>query len=464
MTGSTRYFSSSRVFSAAAPSGAPATVEVDKASGRVKRVHERVIKRDELAGAVDEVDWVDAGEQWILPGLVDAHVHLNEPGRTEWEGFETGTAAAASGGVTTVIDMPLNAIPPTTTVENLHIKLNASEGKRHIDVGFWGGVVPDNADDLQPLAKEGVKGFKGFLCESGVDEFPGINEEQVMRAMKELDAAKSLFLFHAELDNTSHSHNDHEDPSAYSTFLACRPPALEESAIDLIIRCARQFPSLRTHIVHLSASSALPALRHARRDLNLPLSVETCFHYLCLSAEQIAKGETLYKCCPPIRDDANREKLWQALLDGDIDFVVSDHSPCTTELKKLEGGDFLGAWGGIGGLGLGLSLLWTEASKRGIATEKVLEWVASRPAKQVGLEGRKGEIKEGADADFVIFDPKESFTINKSELHFKNRASPYEGLTLAGAVKSTYLRGEKVYDRKTGFKGVEADFPGQLLL
>lgn len=223
-------------------------------------------------------------------------------------------------------------------------------------------------------------------------------------------AAKSLFLFHAELDGSGHDHES-VDPAAYSTFLESRPPALEESAIDLIIRCARQYPALRTHIVHLSASSALPALRHARKELGLPLSVETCFHYLCLSAEQIAQGKTLFKCCPPIRNDANRELLWQALVDGDIDFVVSDHSPCTTELKRLESGDFVKAWGGIGGLGLGLSLLWTEASKRGISMAKVLEWVASKPAKQVGLEKQKGTIQEGADADFVVFDPSQTFKV-----------------------------------------------------
>ncbi|TNY19971.1 allantoinase [Rhodotorula diobovata] len=465
-----RYFLSSRVFTPSSPSGAPGTIEVALPAGTISSVHGGRIPRPE---GVADADWVDVGERWLLPGLVDAHVHLNEPGRTEWEGFETGTAAAASGGVTTVIDMPLNAIPPTTTVANLHTKLAASDGKRHVDVGFWGGVVPDNAADLQPLAREGVKGFKAFLCESGVEEFPGIDEAQILTAMKELDEAKSLFLFHAELDNLAsqqhghgdgHGHASAPDASAYSTFLESRPPSLEESAIDLIIRCASQFPSLRTHIVHLSAASALPALRRARNELHLPLTVETCFHYLTLSAEEIARGNTLFKCCPPIRASSNRDALWDALLRGDIDFVVSDHSPCVTELKRLDEGDFMGAWGGIGGLGLGLSLLWTEAKKRGVEMARVLEWVCERPAKQVGLEGRKGAIVVGADADLVVFDPEETFTIRKSELHFKNRASPYEGLTLTGAVRSTYLRGREVYDRQRGFEGVESEFEGKTLL
>ena len=287
-----------------------------------------------------------------------------------------------------------------------------------------------------------------------------------------------MFLFHAELDCGALSHTHDANPSDYSTFLDSRPQSLETSAIDLIVRCAEKYPDLRTHIVHLSAANALPQLRAARAS-GLPLTVETCFHYLVLSAEQIAKGSTLYKCCPPIREEINREALWEALINGDIDFVVSDHSPCTVELKRLEDGDFMQAWGGIGGLGLGLSLLWTEANKRNIEMERVLEWVSQRPAKQVRLHESKGALKVGWDADIAIFDPKLNFTVrelalahftprltplqvDKSELHFKNRSSPYEGLELTGAVTHTYLRGERVFSRATGFKDLEPR--GQLLL
>ncbi|KAK4053249.1 Allantoinase [Microbotryomycetes sp. JL221] len=450
----------------------PATIHVEQ--GQIKQIQHHIVPQTELA--LDETngdEYIDVGDNWILPGLVDAHVHLNEPGRTEWEGFATGTAAAASGGVTTVIDMPLNAIPPTTTVDNLEQKLEAAKGQCRVDVGFYGGVIPGNENDLAPLAKAGVKGFKCFLIESGVDEFPCVNEQQVLTAMPKLNEANSLFLFHAELED-DHDHDDSQttaepsttddssDVTAYSTFLNSRPQTLETSAISLIIRCAQQYPNLRTHIVHLSAANALPQLNQARQQLNLPMTVETCFHYLCLNSEQIEKGSTLFKCCPPIRQESNREQLWQALLNDEIDFIVSDHSPCVVELKRLEQGDFMSAWGGIGGLGLGLSLIWTEAQTRGIDMTRVVEWLSTKPAKQVGIEKFKGQIKQGHDADFVVFDPKFEFTVTKSELHFKNRASPYEGMTLTGAVMETYLRGERVFERQNGFKGIKPT--GRLIL
>ncbi|SGY44299.1 BQ5605_C001g00139 [Microbotryum silenes-dioicae] len=514
-----KIFTTSHCYFPSASSGIPATIEVCSSTGLVTAIHRNVRKSREEYPYVNDEDFIHVADQyWLLPGLVDAHVHLNEPGRTEWEGFATGTAAAASGGVTTVVDMPLNAIPPTTTVDHLRQKLEAAKGQCRIDCAFYGGVIPGNQvgppsnlpenreflsaaeffvphppqDDLVPLAKEGVKGFKCFLIESGVDEFPCVNEEQVLLAMPKIVEANSLFLFHAELDTPTASPTtpSSPDPRSYSTFLSSRPPSLEESAISLILRTARQHPSLRTHIVHLSAASAIPALRKARREERLKLSIETCFHYLVLTAEQISKGKTLYKCCPPIREAINRDGLWKALIEGDIDFVVSDHSPCVTELKRLEEGDFMKAWGGIGGLGLGLSLLVTEGKRRGVGMEKILEWVCEKPARQVGLERSKGRIQVGGDADFVVFDPRMKFTVrwtgslfcrriiinrtdtqthfffslqvNKSELHFKNRSSPYEGLELEGAVIKTYLRGQLVYDRENGFKGIEPS--GKMLL
>ncbi|KDE08395.1 allantoinase [Microbotryum lychnidis-dioicae p1A1 Lamole] len=460
-----KIFTTSHCYFPSASSGIPATIEVCSSTGLVTAIHRNVRKSREEYPYVNDEDFIHVADQyWLLPGLVDAHVHLNEPGRTEWEGFATGTAAAASGGVTTVVDMPLNAIPPTTTVDHLRQKLEAAKGQCRIDCAFYGGVIPGNQDDLVPLAKEGVKGFKCFLIESGVDEFPCVNEEQVLLAMPKIVEANSLFLFHAELDTPTASPTtpSSPDPRSYSTFLSSRPPSLEESAISLILRTARQHPSLRTHIVHLSAASAIPALRKARREERLKLSIETCFHYLVLTAEQISKGKTLYKCCPPIREAINRDGLWKALIEGDIDFVVSDHSPCVTELKRLEEGDFMKAWGGIGGLGLGLSLLVTEGKRRGVGMEKVLEWVCEKPARQVGLERSKGRIQVGGDADFVVFDPRMKFTVNKSELHFKNRSSPYEGLELEGAVIKTYLRGQLVHDRENGFKGIEPS--GKMLL
>lgn len=353
-----------------------------------------------------------------------------------------------------------------------------------------------------PLTKEGVKGFKCFLIESGVDEFPCVDEKQVLTAMAKLDEAKSLFLFHAELESspTNASTASESAPDEYSTFLDSRPESLEIDAISLIERCARQYPSLRTHIVHLSASSALPILRSARAK-GLPMTVETCFHYLTLTAESVPRGSTLHKCCPPIRSESNRDKLWQALIDGDIDFVVSDHSPCTTELKRLESGDFMKAWGGIGGLGLGLSLMWTEARQRKVGMERVIEWCAERPAKQVGLNDRKGSIRVGNDADFVVFDPELSFTVRCVVLHLhdaelivrvtgeqvrvalqeqskpirqvacmsldsmtqKTDPASTEGMRLTGAVLSTYLRAEKVYDRTSGLVRKEKPL-GRLLL
>ncbi|KAL0955942.1 hypothetical protein HGRIS_002127 [Hohenbuehelia grisea] len=387
-----------------------------------------------------------------------AHVHLNEPGRTDWEGFWTGTRAAASGGVTTVVDMPLNSIPPTTTVDNLQAKQAAARGQCFTDVAFWGGVIPKNEPHLKPLVDAGVKGFKCFLIESGVDEFPCVNETNLHAAMKELQDAPTVLLFHAELDSNSTATETSDgqtepDPALYETFLHSRPQTLETDAISLITRLQQEYPSLRCHIVHLSAASALSLIR-AARTRGTKLTVETCFHYLCLSANDIPNGRPEFKCCPPIREGENRELLWKALQDGTIDCVVSDHSPCVAELKSLDDGDIMSAWGGISTLGLGLSLLWTEGRKRGVTISQIVNWTATQTALHAGLSDIKGKLDVGYDGDFIIWDPNATFEVTKESLNFKNKLSPYVGLTLDGRIISTYLRGNRTFDAVQGFEAV----------
>ncbi|KIJ28127.1 hypothetical protein M422DRAFT_270622, partial [Sphaerobolus stellatus SS14] len=347
---------------------------------------------------------------------------------------------------------------------NLRLKREAASGQCFSDVAFWGGVIPGNQDDLLPLVSTGVKGFKCFLIESGVEEFPHVTEKDASAAMKVLERSSSVLLFHAELDcnlSSPQEPND-EDPRNYETFLNSRPDSFEVSAIELVIRLNKQYPSLRTHIVHLSSAPAIPSIKEAKTS-GLPLTVETCFHYLCLTSSEIPAGHPEFKCCPPIRTQSNREELWKALQDGTIDFVVSDHSPCVAELKCLDSGDIMKAWGGIGGLGLGLSLLWTEAGKRGITMVQIIEWLSFKPAKHVGLAASKGSIEVGKDADFVIFDPNAEFKVTKEVLNFKNKVSPYTGLTLKGRVEKSILRGQTVWDRtKEGDGFCETPF-GRLL-
>lgn len=388
----------------------------------------------------------DAGEAVVMPGLVDAHVHVNEPGRTEWEGYETATQAAAAGGVTTLVDMPLNSIPPTTTLAGFEEKLAAANGKCSIDVAFWGGVVPGNTAELEPLLNAGVRGFKCFLVDSGVDEFPNVTEADLRETMPELARLGSILLVHAELPGPIEkaATDAAGDPRNYETFLHSRPRAAENEAIELMVGLCRE-TGARIHIVHHSSSDALHMLRNARNE-GLPITVETCPHYLTFAAEDIADGATHFKCCPPVRERENREKLWEALADGVIDMIVSDHSPCTPDLKLQETGDFMDAWGGIAALQFGLPAMWTNARKRGFGLGDISRWMSVAPAKLAGLDKQKGRLEVGFDADLVVWNPEKPFRLSSEMIYFRHKITPYTGMNLFGGVAATYVRGMKVYD------------------
>ncbi|MFB7892316.1 allantoinase AllB [Microbacterium sp. NPDC056044] len=379
-------------------------------------------------------------DETLLPGLVDTHVHVDEPGRTEWEGFASATKAAAAGGVTTIIDMPLNSIPPTVSVAALEIKRRAALHQVFVDVGFWGGAIPGNTSDLRPLHEAGVFGFKCFLLPSGVDEFPPLDAGELERDMAELAGIGGLLLVHAE-DAATIAHAPPAGGTRYNRFLASRPHAAEDIAIAAVIDRARR-TGARAHILHLSSAAALPLIAAARRD-GVRLSVETCPHYLTLSAEDVPDGATAFKCCPPIREAANRDRLWEGLLDGTIDSIVSDHSPATSDLKDLDHGDFAVAWGGVASLQLGLPVVWTEARRRGIPLERVVEWMSAAPAAVAGL-ARKGRIAVGGHADLAVFAPDAGFVVDVARLHHKNPLSPYDGRALRGVVRETFVRGERV--------------------
>ena len=378
----------------------------------------------------------------LLPGLVDSHVHVNEPGRTEWEGFATATAAAAAGGVTTIVDMPLNSIPPTVTVAALAGKQAAAAGQLAVDVAFWGGAIPGNVADLRPLHDAGVAGFKCFLLPSGVAEFPPLDPAGLAAAMTAIASFGGLLIAHAE-DPAVIAAAPPAQGRRYASFLASRPPEAEVRAIAALLAGTRR-TGCRTHIVHVSAAAALPLLRAAKAD-GLPVSAETCPHYLTLRAGDIPDGGTEFKCCPPIRDEANRDRLWAGLLDGTIDCVVSDHSPCTVAAKRLaagdpQRGDFGAAWGGIASVQLGLPVLWTEAAQRGVGLDQVAGWLAAGPARLAGLAGR-GSITPGQRADFCVFAPDESFVLDSGMLRQRHPVTPYLGQRLRGVVRETWLAG-----------------------
>jgi allantoinase len=400
-----------------------------------------------LSGDTDELD---ASAFVVLPGLVDSHVHVNEPGRTHWEGFESATRAAASGGVTTIVDMPLNSLPPTTSIGPLQHKRRAARGRVWVDVAFWGGAIPHNTTEFRELKDGGVCGVKAFLVDSGVPEFPPLDEDTLATAMIQCAHLDLALIVHAELPGALRAmasrSRDHYD------WVLSRPPAAEVEAISLLVRharsCAKVDLTPRVHVVHVSAADALPVLAEAQAG-GLAITAETCPHYLAFAAEEIEDGAKLFKCAPPIREAENRERLWEGLRAGTIALVASDHSPSPPEGKALDDGDFARAWGGISSLGLGLSMMWTEASSRGFDAADLARWMAAEPARLCGLD-TKGALRAGGDADFVLFDPDERWTVCAESLWTRHRITPYAGRTLRGRVRATYLRGQRVFTRDAG--------------
>jgi allantoinase len=398
-----------------------------------------------IAGPEDRpggVRVIDAGGLVVLPGLVDTHVHINDPGRADWEGIDSATRAAAAGGVTTLVDMPLNSIPATTSAAGLAAKIAATRDRSHVDLAFWGGVVPGNVGEIEKLARGGVLGFKCFLTPSGVDEFEHVTEGDLREALPLLARLGRPLLVHAELPALLHAPDPRCDPREYDTWLQSRPAASEDAAIDLLIRLAREFGA-RMHVVHLASCSALADLA-AAREAGVPLTAETCPHYLTFAAEDITIGATAFKCAPPIRGRDHREQLWKALSSGNIDLVATDHSPAPPGLKRLDEGDFIAAWGGIASLQLGLAAVWTGAVARGIPLDHVVRWMTEAPARLAGLEN-KGSIAVGCDADLVVWDPDAESLIDAAALYHRHPVTPYAGMRLRGRVQTTLLRGRVAY-------------------
>jgi allantoinase len=387
----------------------------------------------------DHVHVLDVGAAAVLPGVVDSHVHVNEPGRTEWEGFASATRAAAAGGVTTIVDMPLNSIPVTTSVAALEAKIAAARGRVHVDCAFWGGVVPGNAAELSAMLDAGVRGFKAFLIDSGIDDFPASGEAELRAALALLSARQAPLLVHAELASCQAPTGG--APFRYATYLASRPRQWENDAVAMLVSLAREYRT-PLHVVHLSSADPLGLLGEARAS-GVPVTVETCPHYLRFDAEAIPDSRTEFKCAPPIRERANREALWAGLRAGIVDMVVSDHSPCTPAQKG--DGDFMTAWGGIASLQFALQALWTEASERGFTLSDLARWTSERPAALAGLGHRKGRLAPGYDADLVIFDPDAAWVFNREDVRHRHRLSPYLGEPARGVVRATYLRGRRVH-------------------
>ncbi|MBJ6108336.1 allantoinase AllB [Hymenobacter sp. BT523] len=399
----------------------------------------------DVAGA----ELLDVGTHAVLPGVIDPHVHINEPGRTDWEGFDTATKAALAGGLTTLVDMPLNSAPVTTSVANLEIKRAATQGQLHCNVGFWGGVVPGNAAEIEPLIAAGVLGFKAFLTHSGIDDFPNATEADLRRVMPVLARHGLPLLVHCELseDNDEWKKNDHR---SYPNYLASRPKKWEDEAIAMMIRLCEE-TGCWVHIVHLSSANSIAPIAAAKAR-GLPLTVETGQHYLYFNAEDIQDGQTQFKCAPPIREKANNDQLWAALQRGVIDFVATDHSPAPPDLKQLASGDFTTAWGGIASLQFALPVLWTAARQRGASLNDLAKWLSANPAKLAGQHQRKGQITVGFDADLVVLDPEKTFEVTAELIRHKHKVSPYICQELAGVVELTFLAGEQVYQRPNALR------------
>lgn len=412
-------------------------------------VDEGVIKDVVTALPVSShIEIIELGDKILMPGVIDPHVHINEPGRTEWEGFDSATKAAVAGGVTTLVDMPLNSSPVTTSATAFDEKLSASNGKLHTNVGFWGGVIPGNTDEIEPLIQKGVLGFKAFLTHSGIDDFPNTTEEDLQKAMPIIARHNLPILVHCELTDSKEreTNNDQQETrkDSYTNYLNSRPKHWEDDAIALMIRLCEAF-NCRTHIVHLSSADSLQQIAAAKQK-GLPLTVETGQHYIYFAAEDIKDGQTQFKCAPPIREKENNDQLWLALKDGLIDFVATDHSPATPSLKEIESGDFMKAWGGIASIQFALPVLWTVAKKRNGTFSDIAKWLCENPAKLAGVENSKGKIAAGFDADLIVVDDTAGFVVDETCCHHKHKVSPYMGETLYGVVEQTYLCGEKVYD------------------
>lgn len=389
-----------------------------------------------------DIPLIDAGNLVVMPGVIDPHVHINDPGRTEWEGFDTATRAAIAGGITTLIDMPLNSSPVTTTAQALEEKIHAAKDKLHCHAGFWGGLIPGNTHEIAPLIAKGVPGFKAFLTHSGIGEFPNVTEEDLRSAMPILAKHQLPLLVHCELPASTGS--TPVSTRHYTDYLASRPHEWEDNAIALMIRLCEEF-HCHVHIVHLSSADALPRIDAAKQK-GLPLTVETAQHYLYFTAEEIGEGQTQFKCAPPIRERANNKKLWQALKQGIIDFVATDHSPAPPEMKEQQSGDFMKAWGGISSIQFALPALWTAARKHGCVPEDMAKWLGENPAKLPGLASTKGKIKKGFDADIVIWNPEQHFRVREEMIRHKHKLTPYLHEELWGTVEQTWLRGVKVFD------------------